>query len=40
MNATEINLNVVTIGDCLDLHKYKETSTIINDGKVIKFVEE
>ena len=40
MNTKEINLETVTVGDCLDLYKYKETSTIINDGKVVKFVEE
>ena len=26
--------------DCIDLHKMKNISTVINDGKIINFVKE
>lgn len=33
-----VNLNVVTVDDCLDVHRYLKKEVIINDGKVIDFV--
>ena len=35
-----IELDNVTIEDCLELYKMKEISTIINDGKIINFIKE
>ena len=32
-----MNLDVVTIQDCIDMYDLKEYSTTINDGKVIGF---
>lgn len=34
-----INLEVVTIQDCLDLFFMKNKCTICNDGKIIEFIE-
>lgn len=36
---TVINLDTVTLGDCLALYERKNTTTIINDGRVINFEE-
>ncbi len=33
-----MNLENVTIQDCLDMYEKKEYITIINDGKVIDFI--
>lgn len=35
-----IELDNVTLGDCLDWHKYIGGYVIINDGKIINFVRE
>lgn len=35
-----INLDVVTIQDCLDLFYMKNKCTICNDGKIVEFVAE
>lgn len=32
-----IDLDNVTLQDCEDLYKYKNISTVINDGKVVDF---
>ena len=32
-----MNLDVVTIQDCIDMYDLKEYSTTLNDGKVIGF---
>ncbi|MCI9135441.1 MAG: hypothetical protein HFI31_14850 [Lachnospiraceae bacterium] len=32
-----MDLSIVTIEDCLELYRRKDTRTIINDGKVITF---
>ena len=35
-----IQLDEVTLEDCIDLYEKKNMSTIINDGHVINFVKE
>ena len=40
MNENELNLNVITLQECVDLHRFKGISTVINDGKIVEFVEE
>lgn len=35
-----IELDNVTIDDCIDLYEKKRTYTIINDGHIIDFVKE
>ena len=35
-----IELDNVTLEDCLDLYEKKNMSTIINDGHIINFVKE
>lgn len=35
--GNEMNLEVITIQDCIDMFELKDQSTIINDGKVIGF---
>ena len=40
MNENELNLNIITWQECVDLHRLKGISTVINDGKIIGFVEE
>lgn len=35
-----MNLQTITISDCLDMYYMKGQVTIINDGKVIGFQEE
>ena len=37
---TIIELDEVTLEDCIDLYEKKNMSTIINDGHVINFVKE
>lgn len=32
-----MNLDVVTVQDCIDMYNLKDHSTIINDGKVVGF---
>lgn len=32
-----MNLEVVTVQECIDMHDLKDQITIINDGKVIGF---
>lgn len=34
-----MNLEKVTIQDCIDMYEMKGQTTVINDGKVINFVE-
>lgn len=34
-----MNLEVATIQDCIDMYDLKDQSVILNDGKVIGFVE-
>ena len=36
---TVIELDEVTLEDCIDLYEKKNMSTIINDGHIINFVE-
>lgn len=35
-----MNMESITIEDCLDMHYRKGKETIINDGKIIGFQEE
>ena len=35
-----IELDNVTLEDCIDLYEKKNTSVVINDGHVINFVKE
>ena len=35
-----IELDEVTLEDCIDLYEEKNMSTIINDGHIINFVKE
>ena len=35
-----IELDEVTLEDCIDLYEKKNMSTIINDGHIINFVKE
>ena len=35
-----IELDEVTLEDCIDLYKKKNMSTIINDGHIINFAKE
>jgi len=35
----EINLETVTIQDCIDNHKMKGQAVTLNDGSVIKFID-
>ena len=37
---TVIELDEVTLEDCIDLYEKKNMSTIINDGYIINFVKE
>lgn len=37
---SDINLNVITIEDCLDLKEFKNKVVVINDGKIIDIIEE
>lgn len=37
---TVIELDHVTLEDCIDLYEKKNMSTIINDGHIINFVKE
>lgn len=38
--SNEINRDVITIEDCIDMAEKKNLYAVINDGKVIDFVEE
>lgn len=38
--STVIELDNVTLEDCLDLYEKKNVKTLINDGKVIDFIKE
>ena len=38
--STVIELDNVTLEDCLDLYEKKNTSVVINDGHVINFAKE
>ena len=40
MHEAELNLEVVTLEDCMNLHSLKGVSTLINDGKIVGFMEE
>lgn len=40
MYETELNLEAITLEDCVDLHILKGKKTLINDGNVVGFVEE
>lgn len=35
-----MNTEIITIEDCIDMYEKKGKAVIINDGKVIGFVEE
>lgn len=35
-----LNINNITIQDCVELKDLKGQSTVINDGKIIKFIQE
>lgn len=35
-----IELDNVTKGDCIDAYRYKGLRTVINDGRVVNFVDE
>lgn len=35
-----MNLQIVTIQDCIDMYQFKGQSTIINDGEVVGFEQE
>ena len=37
---TVIELDEVTLEDCIDLYKKKNVRTVINDGKIINFEKE
>lgn len=37
---TVIELDNVTLGDCLDLYEKRKKVTIINDGRIINFIKE
>ena len=36
----EINMDNITVGDCMELFEYKNTRVVINDGNVVGFEEE
>lgn len=36
----QINMDSITIGDCIELYECKNTRVIINDGKITGFEEE
>ena len=38
--APTINLEAITIQDCIDMYTYKHKAVVINDGKVKGFVKE
>ena len=38
--TVEINMDNITVGDCIELFEYKNTRVVINDGNVIGFEEE
>ena len=38
--TTEINMDNITVGDCIYLFERKNTRVVINDGNVIGFEEE
>ena len=33
-----VNLNVITVQDCIDMKNFKDRETIINDGKIVDIV--
>ncbi len=35
-----MNLETITLQDCIDMYEKKDKATIINDGKVVDFVSE
>lgn len=35
-----VDLDNVTIGDCLDLFNFKDIATVINDGRIVTFEKE
>lgn len=35
-----MNLENVTVEDCVELHEKKDTITVLNDGKIEKFEKE
>lgn len=37
--TTKINMDNITVGDCIELFERKNTRLIINDGKIIGFEE-
>ena len=38
--TTEINMDSITVGDCIELFECKITRVIINDGNIIGFEKE
>lgn len=37
--TTKINMDNITVGDCIELFERKNTRVVINDGNVIGFEE-
>lgn len=35
-----IELNNVTVGDCMDLYRFKNRVTVLNDGRIVTFEKE
>lgn len=35
-----MNMDVITVQDCIDMHEKKRQATVINDGIVLGFEEE
>ena len=33
-----VNLNAITVQDCIDMKNFKDRETIINDGKIVDIV--
>lgn len=35
-----MNMETITVQDCLDMQIYKGFAVVINDGKVVEFIDE
>ena len=40
VNISDINMDNITLADCIELYEYKNIRVVINDGKIIGFEEE
>lgn len=40
IEITEINMNNITVSDCIELFECKNTRVVISDGNVVEFEEE